>query len=152
MHVLDGADAAADGQGHETFVGRALDDVDHGGAAVGGGCDVEKDHFIGALFIVAEGQGDGVADVAQFASLGFAELHAAGDMAVMDVQTRDDTFCQHIDDRVKVAGCRKRKRRNGGLGQRDPSARRVTMVAPRPPKVALAKENRATSGRLERRA
>ena len=95
VHVLDGADAAADGQGHETLVGGALDDLDHGGAAMRAGGDVEEDHFVGALLVVAEGQFDGVADVAQFAGFGLAELDAAGDFAVMHIQTRNNAFCQH---------------------------------------------------------
>ena len=42
-----------------------------------GGGDVEKDHFVRALLIVAEGEFDGVADVAKFARLGLAELDTA---------------------------------------------------------------------------
>ena len=59
------------------------------------GGDVEEDHFIRALSVVAQGQLDGIADVVQFARFSSAELNAAGDVAVMDVQAGDDTFCEH---------------------------------------------------------
>ena len=95
MHVLHGAQAAAHGEGHEALVRGALDDVDHRGAVVGRGGDVEEHHLIGALLVVLEREGDGIADVAQFARLGFAELHAAGDIAVVNIETRDDAFGKH---------------------------------------------------------
>ena len=63
-----------------------------------GGGDVEEHHFVRALLVVAEGEFHGVADVAQAALLGDAELDAARDMAVVDVETRDDTFCNHADN------------------------------------------------------
>ena len=59
------------------------------------GGDVEENHFIRALFIVAEGEFHRVADIAQFARLGLAKLNAAGDLAVMNIETRNDTFCNH---------------------------------------------------------
>src|SRR5436190_13084909 len=95
VHVFDGADAAADGKGHKALVGGALNDIDHGGAAVGGRGDVEKNHFIGALVVVAAGELDGVADVAQLARFGAAELDAAGDLTRVDVQTGNDSARQH---------------------------------------------------------
>ena len=70
----------------------------HGGAAVRAGGDVEEHHFVRALLVVAQRQLDGIADVAQFARFGLAELDAAGDLAVMDVQARNDTFCHHGRD------------------------------------------------------
>src|SRR5208283_3599057 len=48
-----------------------------------------------ALLVVAERQGNRVADIAQFARFGLAELDAAGNLAGVDVQTRNDSFCQH---------------------------------------------------------
>ena len=82
VHVFDRSNAAADRQGHETFIGRALYDINHGGTTMGAGSDVKKNHFIGALLIVANGQGDGIPNIAQFTGFGFAELHAAGNVAV----------------------------------------------------------------------
>ncbi len=95
MHVFDGADAAADGERHEALVGGALDDIDDRRAAMRAGGDVEEDHFVGALLVVAHGEFDGIADVAKFARFGAAELHAASDLAVVNVKTRDDTFRKH---------------------------------------------------------
>jgi hypothetical protein len=48
---------------------------------------------LGKKLVAAQGQFDGVADVAQFT--GFAELDAGRDLAVVDVQARYDTFCDH---------------------------------------------------------
>jgi len=96
VHVLSGADAAADGERHETLRGGALDDVDHRGAAMRAGGDVEENHLVRALVIVTQGQLHGIADIAQPALLGAAELDAAGDFSVMNVETGNDTFCQHI--------------------------------------------------------
>ena len=106
VHVVHGLDAAADGQRHEALVGGALNDVDHRGAAMRAGGDVEENHFVRALLVVAQGQFHGVADIAQFARLGFAELDAARDVAVMDVEARNDTFCNHatIKSRFGVQG------------------------------------------------
>ena len=95
VHVFDGSDSAADGERHETLVRGAFDDIHHRGAAMGAGGDVEENHFVRALVVVADGEFDRVADVAQFARFGFAELDAARDLAVMDVETRNDTFCDH---------------------------------------------------------
>ena len=95
IHVVHGLNAAADGERHETLVGGALDHVHHRGAAMRAGGDVKENHFVRALLVVAEREFHGVADVVQFAGLGFAELDAARDFAVVDVKARDDTFCNH---------------------------------------------------------
>ena len=60
-----------------------------------GGGDVEEHHFVRALLVVAEREFHGVADVAQFARLGLAELDAARDLARMHVETRNDSFGNH---------------------------------------------------------
>ncbi len=77
----------------------ALDDVHHGAATVCGGGDVEENHFVRALLVVAEGEFHGVADVAQAALLGDAELDAASDLTIMDVSRGqgNDTFCNHVN-------------------------------------------------------
>jgi hypothetical protein len=59
------------------------------------GGDVEENHFIGTLLIVAHRQFHWVANVPQFAGLSLAELDAASDLSVMNVQARDNTFCNH---------------------------------------------------------
>src|ERR1039458_2358425 len=73
----------------------AWDAVHHRRAAVGGGGDVEEHHFIRALFVVTQCEFHRVADVAQFARFGLAELDAARDFAVMHVEARNDSFGDH---------------------------------------------------------
>ena len=85
------------------MVGGALDHVHHRAAAVRGGGDVEEDHFVRALLVVAEREFHGVADVAQAALFGDAELDAARDLAVVDVEAGDDTFCNHADIEAAAA-------------------------------------------------
>jgi hypothetical protein len=58
--------------------------------------DVEENHLIRTLLIVALRERDGVADVAQSALLGAAELHATGDFPVVDVKAWDDAFGEHF--------------------------------------------------------
>jgi len=62
---------------------------------VSGGGDVEEDHLVGALLVVAQGEFYRVSHVAQFAGFGFPELHAAGDLPVVNVEARNDAFCDH---------------------------------------------------------
>ena len=102
-HVVHGLDAAADGERHEALVGGALDHLDHRAAAVRGGGHVEKDHFVRARLVVAEREFHRVADVAQAALFGHAELDAARDLAVVDVKTGNDTFCNHADIEAAAA-------------------------------------------------
>ena len=85
--VGDGADAAADGQRDEDLARGAGDDVGHDFAGVAGGGDVEEDQFVGALAVVAVGQFDGVAGIAQV-----DEVDALDDAAAGDVETGDDAF------------------------------------------------------------
>ena len=61
------------------------------------GGDVEKHHLVGALFVVTQGQLDRIAHIAQFAGLGLAELHAAGDLPVVNIQARYDSFRHHAN-------------------------------------------------------
>src|ERR1035438_9969223 len=62
---------------------------------MGGGGDVKEHHLIGALLVVAQRQFDRIAHIAQPASLGDAEPHAASDLAAMHVQAGNDTFSDH---------------------------------------------------------
>ena len=78
------ADAAADGERDEHLLGRAVDDVDHRVAAVARRRDVEEHQLVGALGVVAGGQLDRVAGVAQVDEVG-----ALDDPAVGDVEARD---------------------------------------------------------------
>ena len=95
MHVFRGADAAADGEGHETMGGGALDHVDHRGASMGAGGDVKKDHFVRALIVVADGEFHGIADVAQATFLGATKLDTPGDLSGVNIKTGNNAFGQH---------------------------------------------------------
>src|SRR5881394_74437 len=59
------------------------------------GGDIEENHFIRALIVVPDRQLDGIANIAQFALFGIAELNPARDLAAMDIQARNDTLCNH---------------------------------------------------------
>jgi hypothetical protein len=93
--VVYRADAASDRERHEALVGDAFDNIDHGGAAVGCGGDIEKDHFVGALLIIAKSESDGVTDILEAAGFGFAELDATGDVSIVDIEAGYDASCEH---------------------------------------------------------
>ena len=81
------ADAAADRQRDEDLAGGAGHHVGHDLAGVAGGGDVEEDQFVGAVAVVAVGQFDGIAGIAQV-----DEVDAFDDAAAGDVEARDDAF------------------------------------------------------------
>ena len=58
---------------------------------------------------VLECEGDRVADIAKFARLGLAEPDAARDLAVVDVETRNDTFGQHRRYSTALAAVRQHR-------------------------------------------
>ena len=89
-HVCDSADAAADGEGHETAGGGALHDIQDGAAAIRGGGDVEEDQFVGALIVVGDGGFHGIAGIAEFEKFG-----AFDDTALIHVEAGDDAAGQH---------------------------------------------------------
>jgi hypothetical protein len=62
---------------------------------MGAGGNVEKHHFIGALFVVSERQFNRVADGPEFSRFGPTELDPAGDLSGVDVQAGDDAFGNH---------------------------------------------------------
>ena len=70
----------------------ALDDIHDGFALVRRGGDVEEHHLIRALLVVLQRQLDGVAHVAKFAVLGFAELQTTGHLSVVDIEAGNDAF------------------------------------------------------------
>ena len=76
----------------QALIACALDDVHYGFALVRSGGDVEEHHLIRALLVVLQHQLDGVAHVAQFAGLGFAELHTTGHLSVVDIEAGNDAF------------------------------------------------------------
>jgi hypothetical protein len=84
-------------------VSSAFDHLNHRPAAMRGGGDVEKHHFVRALLVIAERECDGVADIAKLAFLGFAELDAARDLAGVNVQARNHSFGNHASIKGGVA-------------------------------------------------
>ena len=57
--------------------------------------NIEKHHFIGTLIVIAECELHRVPDIAEFACLRFAKLDTPCYFSVVDIKTRDDTFCNH---------------------------------------------------------
>ena len=86
-HVLHGAHAAAHGQGDEYLRGHILDDVQDQIAVVAAGGDVEKREFVCALIVIACGNFNRVACVAQL-----NKIDALDHAAVGDVETGNDAF------------------------------------------------------------
>jgi hypothetical protein len=62
---------------------------------VGAGGDIEKNHFVRALGVIPQSQFHRIADVTQPTFFGAAELHAAGNFAVMDVETGNNALGEH---------------------------------------------------------
>ena len=89
-HILNAADAAADGEGDAEGASGAGYHVKVAGTALGGGGDVVEDDFVGAVGAVAGGHLNGVADVDVA-----LEADAFGDAAIADVQTDDEAFQEH---------------------------------------------------------
>src|SRR5258708_2832135 len=81
-HVFDGAHATADCQRNEHLRRHRFDDRQDQIALVGRGGDVEKGEFVCALVIVAAGDFDWVACIAQF-----DEVDALDHAASRDVET-----------------------------------------------------------------
>ena len=61
------------------------------------GGDIEEDHFIRTLLVVAEREFNRVAHIAEFARLGLAELDAARDLAIVNIEARNDSLGDHRD-------------------------------------------------------
>ena len=98
-----GVDAAAEGKGDADAAGDGAGEVDDGGAAFVGGGDVEEDEFVGALRGVLCPEGDGVAGVAEV-----DEVDAFDGTAVLDVETGDDAFGEHVTGEVRWEGRRRK--------------------------------------------
>ena len=95
LGVLDRADAAADREGDEDVVGRAPGQLDDRLALLVRGGDVEEDQLVGALGVVALGQLDRVARVAQADEVG-----ALDDAPGVDVEAGDDSLQDHRESVV----------------------------------------------------
>jgi hypothetical protein len=57
--------------------------------------------FVRSLVVVPHREFDRVTDVSQLTRLGFAELHSAGDMAVVDIETGNNALGQHRAGRAE---------------------------------------------------
>ena len=90
LRVLDRADAAADREGDEDVVGGAPRQLDDRLALLVGGGDVEEDELVGALGVVALGQLDRVARIAQADEIG-----ALDDAPGVDVEAWDHSLENH---------------------------------------------------------
>lgn len=88
--VLGGADATADGEGHEALGGGLGDDFHHGRAVVARGGDVKENEFVGPLAVVLPGAFYGVAGIDEV-----EEADPFDDTAVGDIEARDDPFSEH---------------------------------------------------------
>src|SRR5262249_11820337 len=88
--VVDLSDSAADRQGNEDLARGAGDDVDHGLTIVAGCGDVEEYQLVSALIVVAGGELDGIAGVAQA-----YEVDALYDAAAGYVEAGDDSLYEH---------------------------------------------------------
>ena len=88
--IIEGADAAADGEGHENLLGNAPDDIEHDRPAFVAGGDVEKNKFIGPVFLVTARDFDRIAGVAQI-----QEIDPLDNAASLHVQAGDDAFGKH---------------------------------------------------------
>ena len=86
-HILDLAHAAAHGEGDEDARSHRLDHVQQDFALIGARGDVEEAELVRAIAVVARGDLDGVARVAQA-----DEIHALHHPAGGDVQAGDDAF------------------------------------------------------------
>ena len=95
--VLQGADAAADGERHEDLLRDAADHVEHDVAAFVAGADVEEDQLVGPLLLVAARDLDRIAGVAQV-----QEVDALDDAAAVDVETGNDPLGQHEPRQLEI--------------------------------------------------
>src|SRR5436190_53248 len=92
------ANAPAYCQRDENFARRAKHHVRHDGALVAGGGDIEEHHFVGALLVIAVGELNRIARIAQVDEVDALHHAAAG-----DVETGDDPLGQHRSKLQKIA-------------------------------------------------
>ena len=90
IHVIDGADAAANRQRDKHLRGCAFDHLDHYVAIIGTRGDVIEDEFISAAIVVKGCQDHRVARVAMV-----EERYPFDDPTCFDVETRDDATFEH---------------------------------------------------------
>ena len=88
--VLNGAHAAADGERHETGLGRAPDHVEQDAARLVARGDVEEAQLVRARGVIGLRGLDRIAGVAQI-----DEAHALDDAPVLDVEAGDEADFEH---------------------------------------------------------
>ncbi len=86
IHIINGANSAADRERNKNLRGGALHHIDHNRALVAAGGDVIKDQFIGAGCVICGGQRHGIAGIAMI-----EERNALDDATGFDIQTRNNT-------------------------------------------------------------
>src|SRR5262249_25821739 len=96
--IVDGPDAAANGERDEDLSRGAVDQIGHDFAGVARCGDVEKDQLVGTLVVVARCEFDRIASVAEA-----HEVDAFYDAAAGDIKTGDDTLGQHLSELDEVA-------------------------------------------------
>ncbi len=90
--VVGTAHSPADGQRDKDLLGRCADDIEHRGAVIDGGLDVEKSDFIGTLLVVLSGEFDGIAGVAKVQEVDALDHPARG-----DIEAGNDPHCDGHD-------------------------------------------------------
>ena len=95
-HVGDGADAPANGEGHETAGGGALHDIQDGAAPIGRSGDVEEDEFIGPLIVISDSAFHRISGIPKF-----EEFRAFDNTALVYVKARNDAAGEHEGERMK---------------------------------------------------
>ena len=88
--ILNGADAAADGERHEARLGGAPHHVEDDAAVFVAGCDVEKAKLVGAGRVIGDRRLHRIAGVAQI-----DEIDALDHAAVFDVEAGNDADLEH---------------------------------------------------------
>src|SRR5262245_60147306 len=88
--VVDGTNAAPDGERHEDPLGGARHHVEDDGARLVGGGDVEEAELVSPLRVVASGDLDRVAGVGEV-----DEAYPLHHPPTLDVETRDDAAGEH---------------------------------------------------------
>ena len=95
MHVGHFTDAASNREGHEAFCCGPFNDVDHRRTAMGARGDVEEDHFVRPLIVIAKREFHRVSHVSETAVFGASKLHSPRNFSVMDIEAGDNAFREH---------------------------------------------------------
>jgi hypothetical protein len=90
LDVIDGAQAAADGERHEALFGGGSDDVVHDLATVARSGDVEENEFVGTLGIIGLGALDRIAGIAEL-----LKFHTFDDATIGHIEARNDSSAEH---------------------------------------------------------